>query len=642
MIYVEARSAQQVNQACKGLVGICPSRGILLVPIEEIASLLQIEKQDLTVTPGSWVRIKRRKYQGDLGQVMVITENGEDVGLKFIPCIQPEAGFKTESGRCLPERYLQGRLYRKGLQIDCTVAGKRVNGAKAKTSIDLSIIAEASCKAAIAVLQLGDHVEVFEGEQSSVHGVVDSINQDVATIMAVGIDIDGQKVNVPAHSIWKRFKPRDHVKESLFSKDLREAAWVGTGTNIVGNYELHDLVQLDLKMVGVIFKTEHDSFQVLDRNGQAIATDSEGHELRVNDNVRKIEGENRKGRVLHIHQSFFAFLHNRDVPENGALDEGDGGELSTAILKEISLRQLGQSGHRTTSCIFSKTATPEPRTPGPSFQTTTSPEFIPIVVHINYSLRNPIDGIQSVLPTDAYPYIDNPWEKCMQEFEFVLPRYLEDPDPLQRTNDLDFVVVCTGDKEDLPQFMQLATHYIDPFINSFYCMQLNIDYLLPEKLDSFAEGRYDVINAPGSQIQSESEGKRMDTRSQIEDLNIVKRIISTSKIVQSNRSAACPSIGRALSMLTMSSTASAATRNLPSSLRAIAPPSYRAKRPPPPPLRPKPKPEPEYITALYDVDALAEGDLSFKTGDCIEVITKTDSQEDWWAGCLPQNPSLSA
>jgi transcription elongation factor len=63
-----------------------------------------------------------------------------------------------------------------------------------------------------------------------------------------------------------------------------------------------------LQTVGVIFKTERDSFRVLDQNGQvrlvqphqismrrnsdrAIATDSEGHELRVQDNVKEIEGE---------------------------------------------------------------------------------------------------------------------------------------------------------------------------------------------------------------------------------------------------------------------------------------------------------------------------------------------------------------
>jgi transcription elongation factor SPT5 len=34
-------------------------------------------------------------------------------------------------------------------------------------------------------------------------------------------------------------------KVSVFSKDLREAAEVGSGTNVVGNYELHDLVQLE-------------------------------------------------------------------------------------------------------------------------------------------------------------------------------------------------------------------------------------------------------------------------------------------------------------------------------------------------------------------------------------------------------------
>lgn len=30
---------------------------------------------------------------------------------------------------------------------------------------------------------------------------------------------------------------------------------------------------------------------------------------------------------------------------------------------------------------------------------------MPIVVRIEYSLRNPVDGIQFVLPTDAYPYV---------------------------------------------------------------------------------------------------------------------------------------------------------------------------------------------------------------------------------------------
>lgn len=60
--------------------------------------------------------------------------------------------------------------------------------------------------------------------------------------------------------------------------------------------------------VGVIYKTERDSFRVLDQNGQvrlvqphqitmrrdsnrAIAVDSEGHELRIGDNVKEVDGE---------------------------------------------------------------------------------------------------------------------------------------------------------------------------------------------------------------------------------------------------------------------------------------------------------------------------------------------------------------
>jgi transcription elongation factor SPT5 len=265
MIYVEARSSQQVNHACNGLVGVYPSRGIALVPIEEMASLLQIKKQDLTVTPGSWVRIKRGKYQGDLAQVMDITENGEDVGLKFIPRIDlnprddigdarkrkkgttglatmrpPQRFFNYEEvikvwGRKQVSKrnqvyVFQNDTYKDGfIEKDFKLSAlvlENVNptldeitrftrgqdGAENDTNIDLSIIAEASRKAAVSVLQPGDHVEVFEGEQTGVHGVVQEISQDVVTIMAVGVDLDGQKVQLPARSVRKRFKPGDHVK----------------------------------------------------------------------------------------------------------------------------------------------------------------------------------------------------------------------------------------------------------------------------------------------------------------------------------------------------------------------------------------------------------------------------------------------
>lgn len=50
--------------------------------------------------------------------------------------------------------------------------------------------------------------------------------------------------------------------------------------------------------------------------------------------------------------------------------------------------------------------------------------------------------------------------------------------------------------------------------------------------------------------------------------------------------------------------------------------------PTPPPSRAK------YVLALYDYDAQAEGDLSFKKDDKIELINRTEDANDWWTGKL--------
>lgn len=266
MIYVEARSAKQVQQACQGFVGVYLSRGIHLVPIEEMASLLLIKKQDVTIKPGTWVRIRRGKYAGDLAQVMDLTENGEDVGVRLIPRIDmsprdelsldpvtrkrkkgpnatgttrpPQRLFNFDEisrvyGKAITRKnqvyVFQGDTYRDGfLEKDFKVSGlilddvnptldeitqfTREDDGAEDASVNLSAIAEASRKAAIGVLQPGDHVEVFEGEQAGVHGVVEEVSGDVVTMIGQGVDIDGQKMEIPARSVRKKFKTGDHVK----------------------------------------------------------------------------------------------------------------------------------------------------------------------------------------------------------------------------------------------------------------------------------------------------------------------------------------------------------------------------------------------------------------------------------------------
>ena len=251
----------------------------------------------------------------------------------------------------------------------------------------------------------------------------------------------------------------------------------------------------------------------------------------------------------------------------------------------------------------------------------------------------------------------------------------------------EYEYINTALKQDLPRFMQLATAFIDPLFNSFFYMQLNIYYLLLEKMQSFADNsKYDVSTASGPQIQHDYESKRTDAWEHIESLSIIKRIISVSKLVQAQRAqGGAGGLSRANAVASTSSYASGkgpapapppsravsgggykkAPPPPPSSSSQFAPPppytpsnpassrlqmpepttlarapsasssiAATKRPPPPPPVKPKPKPAAMYVTALYDFDAQAEGDLSFRAGERIELVKKTDSQEDWWTGRL--------
>ncbi|KAI3622581.1 tata-binding protein associated factor taf2 [Moniliophthora roreri] len=161
---------------------------------------------------------------------------------------------------------------------------------------------------------------------------------------------------------------------------------------------------------------------------------------------------------IHLHPELKRKLYS-------ALQEGDEGELSIAIPKEVSLRATGTIG-----TSHDEFATPEPQTPGPQPQAGQAvTEFSPIVVKIAYSLRNPVDGFEFVSATENQPYrvphayttpscpdaarcwvpcIDNLWEKCAWEFEFVVPRYLEERELSEDDDATDLtptIVVCSGE-----------------------------------------------------------------------------------------------------------------------------------------------------------------------------------------------------
>lgn len=153
--------------------------------------------------------------------------------------------------------------------------GSGVAGATGDNRLDLNLIADAAKQQTI--LQPGDSVEIFEGSQKGVVGVIESIQGNVLSVSPTEpADLVGTSIEVLASQVRKRFKAGDHVKVlrgknvnesglvlkvkddlvtflsdlsvqevTVFSKDVREAAEVGSGASSYGQYELHDLVQLE-------------------------------------------------------------------------------------------------------------------------------------------------------------------------------------------------------------------------------------------------------------------------------------------------------------------------------------------------------------------------------------------------------------
>lgn len=213
----------------------------------------------------------------------------------------------------------------------------------------------------------GDIIEVYSGEQRGVVGKAMGVQGDIVTMSVTEGDLAGQTIEVPIKGLRKRFRVGDHVKViggsrfrdevgmvvkisedrvtlltdqtntevTVFSKDLREASDIG-GQGSLGQFSLHDLVQLDPTTVGCIVKVDRESLGVLDQFGdarqvmpsqianklpkrkQAVAADRSGSEIRLDDVVKEVTGQQRQGKIIHIHRSY-VFLHTNDNNENAGV-----------------------------------------------------------------------------------------------------------------------------------------------------------------------------------------------------------------------------------------------------------------------------------------------------------------------------------
>jgi amphiphysin len=227
-------------------------------------------------------------------------------------------------------------------------------------------------------------------------------------------------------------------------------------------------------------------------------------------------------------------------------------------------------------------------------------------------------------------------------------------------------------KEELPRLFALEREFIQPLFQSFYYMQLNIFYTLHEKMQHCDIGYFDLTR----DIEEAFQAKRGDIQEQAEKLTIVKFKTTGQKrppkyakpaALEGNKTAGLLTAGPSSSSPATttpkpwerpSAVATTDSHHLveagPSSATSQAPPPYSPgttpssaaalaaaakSKPAPPPPKPKPSrlsgvPPAETVTALYDYSAQAEGDLSFRAGDVIEIVTRTNNDNEWWIGKL--------
>ncbi|KAJ2895476.1 Transcription elongation factor SPT5 [Zalerion maritima] len=420
LIYVEAQRLNDIILALDGMLNVYVHGKNHMVDIKEMPDLLRIQKTE-PLQPGAWVRLRRPpKHNGDLAQVIDVTENGLEARVRFIPRIDyggtsnnttnsmfgkrkrpafghgprpPQRFFnETDAKKHDPRGIVrQGNswLYRgdefeNGFQVkDIKIQLLQTqhvepsleevtkfanNGEDGNENLDLGALAASLKEGSHSILYVpGDTVEVYDGEQKGVVGKATHVTGDIVTLQVTEGGLQGQSIEVPTRWLRKKFNVGDHVKVvggsrfrdeagmvvkisedrvtilsdqnskeiTVFSKDLREASDSG-GQSSLGQYSLLDLVQVDSTTVGCVVKVDRESLGVLDQNADvrtmqvsqianrlpkrklAVAADRNGSEIRLEDVVKEHGGQQRQGKIIHIHRSF-VYLHSNDNKENAGV-----------------------------------------------------------------------------------------------------------------------------------------------------------------------------------------------------------------------------------------------------------------------------------------------------------------------------------
>ena len=159
--------------------------------------------------------------------------------------------------------------------------------------------------------------------------------------------------------------------------------------------------------------------------------------------------------------------------------------------------------------------------------------------------------------------------------------------------------------------MELRIEFIDPCFAIFYNCQLKVYEALYKELRVLADANFDMsCSAMNGFVAKWQEASELS-----DQLTIPKKSSNAQQsVITSHSDLKGTNLEKGNSSSSIKNSASLATMG---GMSAALPNASELKK---------------YVIALYDFDAQADGDLTFRRDDKIEVVEKTENQNDWWIG----------
>ncbi|CAG8721437.1 9360_t:CDS:10, partial [Racocetra persica] len=323
-VYIEAWKLAHVQKAMANINNLFLSQ-IKLVPLAERTHVLTIKRKDVKLKEGSWAKVKKGKYAGDLVQIAVVYEEGSnEVRIKCVPRIDEKdaktmsvnpskrkKSASTSTVKVYDRGYSEKDIKITNLNLDVSPTMDEITLFLSAADTDENNRSESSLGLPTKVrFAPGDEVEVIMGTERGIYGIVDRVDKDRVTFTR---HKSTQQVTFLADSLAKRFNIGDHVQVlngshqgeagmvvnidksrsqitllsdmsmseiKVFSKDLKKISESTNGKPSGAEFELHDLVKLISNTVGVIVNVDANSYRVVElKDGVGVLSDYKQEEI---------------------------------------------------------------------------------------------------------------------------------------------------------------------------------------------------------------------------------------------------------------------------------------------------------------------------------------------------------------------------